>query len=125
MKTLTDNQKEFLLSYFFNPGEGFDEYPGWRRIALNLIECGHCIVAGTTCIWQGGIGNFIQTSPTPFAVDCLLYTFDINQLLSSKWFDEIKSFHLSEVNTTIENEEMQLAKLKIHKQEIILLTNGL
>ena len=39
MKTITDNQKEFLLEYFFKN----EKYAGWRNIAIKLIEEGHML----------------------------------------------------------------------------------
>jgi hypothetical protein len=81
---LTHYQKEYLLLHFFKN----DEYAGWEGIARKLLDTGKCIVAGKECIWVGGIGNFIKTSEAEDAIDCLLYNFDFNALISSKWFKE-------------------------------------
>ena len=57
---LTESQKKFLLSTFFES----DKYPGSRSIGDKLLTNGKVIVAGDRCIWIGGIGNFIQTKET-------------------------------------------------------------
>lgn len=90
MRTLTENQKNFLLEHFFKE----PQYPGWNYIATKLLATGSCIVAGDTCLWIGGIGNFIKTSNILNAVDCLLYEFDLDQFLSSEWYREIHKEYL-------------------------------
>ena len=85
MKKLNDNQIVFLLENFFRN----DKYPGWRNIGVKLLETGECIVPGDKCIWQGGIGNFIGTEPAEGTVGCLLYDFDLEFFLTSKWYAEI------------------------------------
>ncbi len=60
-KPLTEHQKQFLFDNFFEQ----QEYAGWKSIANNLLEKGSCVVAGSTCIWIGGIGNFMKISPAP------------------------------------------------------------
>lgn len=84
MKNLTQTQKEFILEHFFRK----EEIPGWRNIATKLLDNGECIVAGDGCIWNGGIGNFINLEKAQNAVDCTLYKFDLELLLSSLWFKE-------------------------------------
>lgn len=86
MRKLTDNQKEFILQFFKH-----GEYAGSRFIAIKLIDTGQCIVAGTECIWRGGIGNFIKTSPAENTVECSLYEFDLEYFLRSEWFKEVQS----------------------------------
>jgi hypothetical protein len=88
--TLTDYQKEFILKHFFIN----EKYPGWKSIATALLEKGNCIVAGEKCIWIGGIGNFVKTKVHEEAIGCLLYTFNLNEFLSSKWYKEIKELIL-------------------------------
>ena len=85
MKKLTEYQKDFLLEYFFKS----EKYPGWKSIATQLLETGNCIVAGTGCLWHGGIGNFINTNNSEGLIDCTLYEFDLEYFLSSEWFKEI------------------------------------
>ena len=80
MEELNDNQKKYLLSFFET-----DKYAGWKNIATKLIENGKCIVAGTECIWKGGIGNFIKTSNADDLVDCLVYDFDLKVFMTS-WY---------------------------------------
>ena len=103
MKTLTENQKEYILEYFFKN----NEYAGWKNIANILLERGKCIVPGKKCIWYGGIGNFIKTSDSTEAVDCLLYTFDLDYFLTSEWFKEITNHYESKLFTK---------KLKLDKE---------
>lgn len=91
MRTLTKNQKEFLLNYFFKN----EEFNGWNNVATKLLNNGKCIVAGDKCIWNGGIGNFIKTEDTEDAVDCLLYTFDLEHFLTSKWYKDISKEYIS------------------------------
>lgn len=93
MKKLTENQKNFILEYFFEN----DEYAGWKGIATKLLERGNCIVAGTGCIWHGGIGNFIKTEPAKGAIDCTLYTFDLDCFLTSAWYKEISNSYISKL----------------------------
>jgi hypothetical protein len=104
MKTLTTCQKQFLLDYFFKN----EKYAGWRNIATALLETGTCIVPacivpGDRCIWNGGIGNFIKTSDAPNAIDCLLYTFDLEYFLSFKWYKEINEAYVLELANKIED----------------------
>ena len=94
---MTKEKVEFLLEFFEN-----DQYPGWRGIAEKLIEHGTCIVAGRECIWKGGIGNFIDTSPVLNAIDCSLYEFDLNYFLSSEWFMEYKEQRLEKLREEAE-----------------------
>lgn len=68
-KPLINYQREFLLEYFFKN----ESCPGWRDIAIKLLNTGQCIVPGKDKLWQGGIGNFIKTSIEPDMIGCLLY----------------------------------------------------
>ncbi len=86
MKALSENQINFLLEYFFKN----EEFPGWKNIAIKLLNTGTCIVAGKKCIWKGGISNFIKTKEPENAIDCLLYEFDLDYFLTSKLFKETK-----------------------------------
>ena len=110
MRVLSDYQKEFLLDYFFEK-EG---HYGWRNIATKLLETGQCIVAGNECIWVGGIGNFIKTEEAEDAVDCTLHTFNLNDLLASKWYKGIRDYHISSLSNKkqeIEKEYEEINKL--------------
>lgn len=100
MKQLTENQINFLLKYFFKA----EEFPGWKNIATKLLNTGSCIVAGKNCIWRGGIGNFIKTKNAENAIDCLLYEFDLDYFLTSKWYLEVKNEYVS----TLVNEKLQI-----------------
>jgi hypothetical protein len=90
MKTLTENQINFLLEYFFT-----EPHPGCKNIAIELINKGTCVVAGDNCIWCGGIGNFIKTKKADNAVGCLLYQFDLDYFLSSEWFKSIHNGYIA------------------------------
>ena len=52
---------------------------------------------GYKCIWSGGIGNFIKTTKSEEAIDCLVYTFDLGEFINSKWFEEITDIYTSEL----------------------------
>lgn len=90
---LTNYQKEFILLNFFKN----EEYAGWKNIGTKLLETGKCIVPGYKCIWSGGIGNFIKTTKSEEAIDCLVYTFDLGEFINSKWFEEITDIYTSEL----------------------------
>jgi hypothetical protein len=90
MKNLTDNQINFLLEYFFEN----EKYAGWKNIATELLKNGSCIVAGTECIWIGGIGNFIKTEKAEKYIGCILYTFDLEYFLSSEYYKEISNNYI-------------------------------
>lgn len=83
MRQLTENQVIFLLSFFEN-----NEYAGWKSLATRLIKNGSCIVAGNHNIWVGGIGNFIKTYKNDNFIDCLEYTFNLEEFLNSAWYKE-------------------------------------
>ena len=91
MKTLTENQMNFILENFFKK----EEVPGWKNIATKLLNTGSCIVAGDKCVWIGGIGNFIETKEAENAVGCLLYEFDLDYFLTSHWYKEIANQYIS------------------------------
>ncbi len=86
MKTLTETQKQFLLNHFFKN----EIYAGWKNIATTLLETGSCIVAGTNCIWVGGIGNFIKTNEASNLIDCVEYRFDLDYFLTSNYYKDIQ-----------------------------------
>lgn len=88
MKKLTDFQKGFILDTFFN-----NEKPNWRTIATELIEQGSCVVGGEELFWFGGIGNHIEHSSNPKYIGCLEYKFNIDNFLSSEYFQgTVKSY---------------------------------
>lgn len=110
MESLTDNQIEFLLQYFFKN----EAFAGWKNIATKLLINGSCVVAGTDCIWKGGIGNFIQTDEAEEAIRCVKYSFDLDNFLDSEWFKEIHSEYVSELAKEIRRIEYKyhdIAKL--------------
>jgi hypothetical protein len=87
---LTYTQREFLLHKFFKN----ESYPGWRDIATKLLDNGYCVVAGDSCIWRGGIGNFITTKESDLFIKCLEYFFDLNEFLGSEWFKKVYQLQL-------------------------------
>ena len=110
MKTLTENQKNFLLEYFFKT----ENYAGWKNIATMLLDTGSCIVAGKKCIWHGGIGNFIKTKDAENVIDCLSYEFNLEYFLSSEWYKEVSNHYiiiLSDNKRRIEAEYIDICNL--------------
>ena len=107
MKTITDNQKEFLLEYFFKN----EKYAGWRNIATTLIEEGYCIVAGDQCIWRGGIGNFIKVSSAENLFNCSNYYFNLDDFLNSNWFKEIHNQYISILSAKKRDIELQYEEI--------------
>jgi hypothetical protein len=91
MKELTEYQKEFLLQQFFKN----EDFAGWRSIATKLLEKGSCIVAGTNRIWSGGIGTWIKMDEAENAVDCTLYTLDLQGFLTSEHYKQISSGYIA------------------------------
>lgn len=89
----TDNQKEFLLTFFKS-----DYYAGWRNIATKLIDFGNCIVAGNDCIWTGEIGKFITVSKAEEFIDCQLYSFNLLEFMSSPLY---KNAVIKELNSRL------------------------
>lgn len=107
---MTQNQKEFLLKFFIN-----ENFAGWRNIATSLIENGYCIVAGSECIWKGGIGNFITTNESPKEyVDCIKYNFNLTEFLKCEWFKSNLQNKLVEV----ENEKLELKNIESELMEL-------
>ena len=102
MKLLSNYQKEFLLTHFFEN----EKYAGWKNIAIELLNTGQCIVAGKECIWIGGIGNFIKTEKAKGAIDCILYKFDLEYFFTSKWYKEIRNSYASNLS----NKKRQIEK---------------
>lgn len=86
-------QKEFILEYFFKN----DNYHGWRNIASKLIDDGHCIIGGRQILWYGGVGNFIETSDAPNAVECTLCTFDLRSFINTNYFKDIYDQYVKKV----------------------------
>jgi len=87
---MTGEQIEFIKNHFFINGES----AGWDNIATKLLQEGSCIVAGSSKLWYGGIGNFINCDPAENAVGCSLLTFDKDSFLQSVWFKEQADSHI-------------------------------
>ena len=93
MIKLTPEQLRFILDYFFvHP-----KYHGWENIGTKLLTNGECIVAGDTCIWQGGIGNFIEVSDADEYFGCVKYTFNLKYFLSSSYFEDVQESYLDDL----------------------------
>lgn len=107
MRKLTDNQKEFLVEYFFK----HEGYAGWREIAITLLEQGTCIVAGNKRIRSGGIGNFINIRPAINAVDCSEYTFDLDLFLSSQWYKDIAGKVIANLTNDLKEQTERLTDI--------------
>ena len=103
---VTENQREFLLEYFFYN----DEYPGWKNIANKLIDNGKVVIPNINDkIWIGGIGNFIEiTDGSDDFVDCIQYNFDLKDFLTSEYYKDIRKQYLTQ----------QLAQLADLREEI-------
>jgi len=107
MRKLSEFQKNFILEYFFKN----DEYASWKKIATKLLETGKCVVTGNTCIWIGGIGNFIKTSNVDDYFGCLLYEFDLDEFFSSPYYFEISRKYINEINTKISELEKEHSEI--------------
>lgn len=105
MNKLNAAQKNFILNFFF-PNV---EFPGWKTVGEKLLDTGKCIVAGEKCIWLGGIGNFITVEPAEGAVGCSLYTFDIDNFLSSQLYIHTKDAYVEE----------RLSELEFMKEKLV------
>ena len=92
-RILTENQKTYLLNYFFKN----EEFAGWKSIATSLLETGECVVAGTKCIWLGGVGNFIKTENADGFYGCLKYSFDLEIFLTSEHFKSITEIYAEQL----------------------------
>jgi len=105
---LTYKQREFLLEKFFKN----ESYPGWRSIATKLLDNGYCVVAGDSCIWRGGIGNFIVTKESDTFIKCLEYFFDLNEFVGSEWFKQVYSLQLDELALERKQTENKLVTIR-------------
>lgn len=103
MRKLSECQKNFILEYFFKN----KEYAGWKNIATKLLDEGKCIVAGKSCIWIGGIGNFITTTEAEDCFGCLKYEFDLEYFLTSRYYLEISREYINELSTKISELEKE------------------
>jgi hypothetical protein len=80
----------------------------------SLIENGKCIVAGTECIWKGGIGNFIKTSNADDLVDCLVYDFDLKVFMTS-WY------YIDDLTEYVQDASEAAQKASIFYNDILML----
>lgn len=110
--TLTEIQTNFLLNQFFISEDIINKYPEVENIARTLLTSGKCIVAGTSNIWFGGVGNFINVKPAENTIGCSLYTFDLNYFLSSMLFRDVRCSYLKVLNTEVVEISKQVEKIK-------------
>jgi hypothetical protein len=103
--------REFLLNTFFKN----ERFSGWKGIAENLIDKGECIVAGTDCIWKGGIGNFIKVEEANDLIGCIKYIFDYNDFVSKDnlFFMEYYTPYLEDLKYEAEKIEKEIKSLKL------------
>lgn len=107
--------KKFLLTFFKH-----NHYPGWENIAEKLIDSGECIVAGTLCIWYGGIGNYIKSKPHENAFNCSIYTFDLANFKESAWFKERRKEYVLTLQEEYNNRNKELTQLKTEIEELYI-----
>lgn len=81
MLLLTKIQKDFIIETFFQP----NSYLG-RLSAILLLDFGDCVVAGSDCIWVGGIGDYIKISPVK--KDYSLYEFSFEDFMKSELYKQ-------------------------------------
>jgi hypothetical protein len=115
MKTLTENQKEFILEYFFKN----EYFNGWRNVAIELLNSGKCVVGGADRIWSGGIGNFIDVKDYEFSYNCKLYEFDLTKFLTSQIFINVNEEYLKNLEVLIKTQEEEVLKSKEKYQQIL------
>jgi len=113
---LTKNQIEFLMEFFDS-----NRYPGWKSIAKKLITKGYCIVAGSKCIWIGGIGNFIDTDVAEDAVGCLRYEFDVESFIKTAYYKDMLPYRLMAVESEIKIAEERVIEVNSQYTELIRL----
>ena len=101
MKKLSQFQKDFILNHFFKINSDLTPYE--VEIANMLIDTGSCIIASylipkenNGLLWWHEISNYIKSESAKNAVNCYLYTFDLNTFLNSKLFKETKKRILKE-----------------------------
>lgn len=117
MRKLNETQKEFILETFF-----VESCAGWKTIGTDLIENGECIVAGTTRIWIGGVGNFITIEPAIGTVGCSLYKFDLESFLSSDSFKETVELKYQDLSMELNETTKVINDITEKLQSLILLT---
>lgn len=81
-KNLSEFQKEFLLTNFFQNSD----FPNWKSIGYKLLTTGSCIIAGTKRPWSGGVGNFIDMENAENTIGCSLCTFNSELFFRSAWY---------------------------------------
>lgn len=97
MVILDKEQKEILLPLFEKKS-----FEGWKNIANELLNHEVCIVAGTECIWKGGVGNFIKTKSADHLIDCLEYTLDRETFIESMMVQNYIHNQLSDLELEID-----------------------
>lgn len=111
---LTSKQEDFFLQTFFKLPENIN----WEEIAAQLLRTGKCIVAGTTPIWRGGIGNFIKVEPAEGTVGCSLYTFDLETFMTSELFKGYQITFIGELEKEVRETAEVLEYMQVKLKEI-------
>jgi hypothetical protein len=110
---LTQNQIDFIVNKYFAPHK--DKYAGAVNIGRKLLTQETVIVAGNDCIFNGGIGNFINTRKAENFVDCLEYKLDLYALRTSKMFFADWEDEFGRLTT-----ELETTKEKINDMESLV-----
>lgn len=107
---LETEQRDFLLEIFFKD----ESFAGWKNIALQLIDGGTCVVAGDTCPWNGGIGNFITVEDADDYFGCVKLKFDVNGFINKEniFFMSGYEYYIESISSKVDFYSHQLNKLE-------------
>lgn len=108
MKKLNAKQLDFLIEKFFH----VESVAGSAQIARQLLQTGHCIVAGRDRVWRGGVGNFLTASPAKDAIGCTHLSIDVDEFLSSVWAQQELSDREQTLRKKIRELQDSLAALR-------------
>lgn len=108
---LDEIQKDFLLETFFKD----ESFAGWKSIGESLLDTGKCTIAGESCPWMGGIGNFITIAPASGdCVGCCVLSLDLESFVSKDhaFFQESYDAYLNNLNNKCAEINAQLESLR-------------
>lgn len=108
MRKLSTNQLDFLVEKFFY----VESVAGSAQIARQLLQNGHCVVAGGGRVWYGGVGNFLTAVPAKDAVGCTHLSIDVDEFLSSVWAQQELSDREQTLRKKIRELQDSLAALR-------------
>lgn len=109
MNVIDKYKEDFLLENFFKN----EKYPGWKNIALELMNNKSCIVAGDSCIWIGGIGNFIKIEHSNEFIGCVRYVFLNQEFFNSAFFKSVIESRLEVLNDKLAALQQQIDAVHI------------